>query len=452
MANALVWSQSACETAATLGNLHDLDELGDLRPASLWGEEVWTAAAAAGQLEVLHWAQSQPYDMCLDVKACLITAAQHGYDGLCRWICNKYASSIKGCTSLVLRQAASQEQWAAVKLLCSLWNLRSLDFEEAECQPNPPPVAEIAVAQNQLAFLHWCDDLEIMYVISPSAVRQAAANGQSAALHYLVQHPDSCSPHDIFMIAIAYQSTGTLKFMISLGVRIHGPVCPRWLYPPKPHSDFCGSRALPADTSLQRLAASLTTASAGNSLWQCTFYEAILAAPRLRQRDTAWAQYVDLMQWLAALAYPPGSKDELSLWGASLWGASLTEDDALLVVQMAAQGMQPRVPWTSTIHSLAAAKGDSETFQWLLTQPVPDSYKCLRTSCPESRMLQLVRQCGWRVDAWMKDAFAKAEKRQCFAAFLSVYRQQLKRPSKATSLSSMPIPIIQEIAQAAELC
>ncbi len=78
------WSNDACMAAASLGMLQELDRLQDLQPLMLWCKETWTAAAAHGEVDVLHWVQSHDAVSMINVTACLRAAAENGHAHVCR--------------------------------------------------------------------------------------------------------------------------------------------------------------------------------------------------------------------------------------------------------------------------------------------------------------------------------------------------------------------------------
>lgn len=79
-ASASLCSDAICIEAASLGILPELDRLRYLRDLSLWSKDVWTAAAAHGQVEVLDWLRCQEESVYfMDPEACVVAAAQNGH-------------------------------------------------------------------------------------------------------------------------------------------------------------------------------------------------------------------------------------------------------------------------------------------------------------------------------------------------------------------------------------
>ncbi len=70
--------------AASLGILRELDRLQNVQPLELWSKEIWTAAAAHGEVDVLHWVQTHTAVSVIDVAACLLAAAENGHVHVCR--------------------------------------------------------------------------------------------------------------------------------------------------------------------------------------------------------------------------------------------------------------------------------------------------------------------------------------------------------------------------------
>ncbi|KAK9827765.1 hypothetical protein WJX74_001414 [Apatococcus lobatus] len=66
-------------------------------------------------------------------------------------------------------------------------------------------------------------------------------------------------------------------------------------------------------------------------------------------------------------------------------------------------------------------------------------------------MAQLVHHHRWSVPRDMERAFAKIQRQARYAALLSVIRLQLQQPAKQTNLSNLPLAIIQEIEELANL-
>ena len=281
-----------------------------------------------------------------------IAAVQNGHNSICRWIQKSHDSHFRDCTAL--RVAAEQGKWAAAKALCSLQADLIRDGHKF------PRLPTLAVVQGNLDFIQWCKSRRLSCLIPESAVSRLAAEGRFDIVHGLLARKIQLPRlrEAIFSAAIAHHKPQTLRLMASLGVRI------RW---PQQHASWRSGEAvaIPADASLRELAVALTPVQAGDPLWNFVLREAILAAPTSRSPgDVAWDRYVDLMRWLgiqadAKVAIP---YDRHLDFGPP-WDRWQNCREAVVLVEMAAQGLQPHIPWGPRTHGIAAAQLDTAAFQ-----------------------------------------------------------------------------------------
>ena len=126
VAQAPGWNEEAFKEAASLGLIQVLEEQKNLKVVSRWSHKVWCAAAEAGQVDVLHWALQQSSTLSMDLRQCLIVAAESGKYQCCSWIFRNFPRWFRSNTAMVI--AAETGRWAAVRMLCSL--LLFLDVKE----------------------------------------------------------------------------------------------------------------------------------------------------------------------------------------------------------------------------------------------------------------------------------------------------------------------------------
>ena len=450
------WNAAACEEAASLGLMHELEEQTNLRVVSRWSHKIWCAAAAAGQVDVFHWALQQGTSLSMDPRQCLSIAAENGQDRCCRWIFNRFPARFRSYQTM--NRAAEDGRWPVVKMLCTLqlkpdpsasdpaWHLGQLHH-----------VSNVAAAQGNLDFIQWAWTFHSSNHMTDIGIAQAAANGNFHILEWLLEMQLPAHRHllwKFFAVAIAYQSHSTLDLMASLGLRVAGPDLPQ----PEPISHQQLLRR--ADLSLQQLAMRLTPAKRGDPLWQAAFREALQASPWAKappedrlgpQGPTLPAEaetsqrYAGLLCWLVNLVKPNKHIK---------FRMQLLMDDcrSIVPIQLAAQGLTPRLPWTPFTHRLAGAHADLPTLAWMLKRRRNSDVNVIVDDCPPARMLLLVKRHGWTIPQPLRSAFLAAEvleQQSCCLAFVSIVHQQRKRPPGQACLGSLPNELIHPIAQLA---
>ncbi len=113
------WSQEACVEAASLGLLQELDRLQQLQPVAFWSEDIWTAAAAHGEVEVFHWLRSQEDPVySIDVESSLLAAAENGHGRMCRSAVCLPAAAFYGhrCYGSHMYMLVTRPYWARCRL------------------------------------------------------------------------------------------------------------------------------------------------------------------------------------------------------------------------------------------------------------------------------------------------------------------------------------------------
>lgn len=466
MPEVLKWSEPVCKEAACFGLIYVLEQQKDLKVVSTWSPSIWDAAAANGQVDTLHWALQQPFHVRMDPRKCLIIAAENCHPRCCRWIYRKFPYWFRDYTAMV--DAAISGKWAAVRLLCSL----QMDPALAVRPPAQPLdiVVAAAAAQGNLEFLQWAWKLRPQTPLQESAIAQAAANGNFHVLEWAVQEPLPAHEHllwKIFAVAVAHQSSSLLSVMASLGLQVVGPGVKQ------PASKDLQCLITPAHCTLQQLAVSLTPATKGDPLWQATFKEALWASPwkqppsgktcvhsssvrRAMVPGDAGStdRYVDLISWLTEMAKLPHPHPSVKRFPAEI-EELVEESQSIVPIELAAKGIQPRIPWGPRTHRLAGAYADLETLCWMLQQKrKPPHPNVVEEGCPPARMLRLVEQHGWTLPGpqHLQRAFNEAlALRQRCLAFLGVVSHQRKHPSGQTCLGSLPKESLAMIVQEAGL-
>ena len=466
MTEAPRWSEQACKEAASLGLIHVLEKQSHLKAVSIhWGQSIWKAAAAAGQVDVLCWGWQQAPAHSINLRRCLIVAAGNGQDESCKWICKNKPRWYDSCDAM--EEAAENGRWATVRLLHGL-QLHSAKHCNC-CWPTQPgpfylhyglgAAIAAAAAQGKLNVIQWvCALHPTTYSLQGAVIARAAANGNYDIIRWLLveQRP---APKEvlekIFAVAIAHQNYSTLSLMASLGLQVAQPAAPQ------PESTSPEQLSCHTGSSLQQLAMCLTPARKGHPLWQMVFKEALQASPwakppprnanssqprfTLPADDGASQRYTHLLHWLRDLAKP--KKHARGRMQGLVEGCH-----SIVPIQLAAQGLTPRLPWTPFMHRLAGAHADLPTLGWMLKRKQKPDLDVVVDGCPPARMLMLVKQHGWSLPVHLVSEFTAAEiaaEQSRRFAILSVVQQQRTRLPEQTCFGSLPNEILSIIAQKA---
>ena len=173
---------------------------------------------------------------------------------------------------------------------------------------------------------------------------------------------------------------------------------------------------------------------------------------RESEAGSSWGRAIPMQHLEVAQLLLGHTPDEHTMYVETL-SETAAACQSIMLVQLAARGVQPRIPWDATIHSLAAAQGDLTLLRWLLAQqPVADTLVVHQT-CPDSRMLLLVHGHGWSIPSQMCGRLATAESRRW--AYLGVVQRQRSvvppQQPNGTYLGHLPDALITKIACAAGL-
>ena len=255
-------------------------------------------------------------------------------------------------------------------------------------------------------------------------------------------------------MAIAHQNYSTLSLMASLGLQVGRPL------PPQTEPVSPEQLSSHSGCSLQQLAMCLTPAQKGHPLWQMIFREALQASPWAKPPprnahssqlgvtspdDGVSHRYTHLLHWLRDLAKPKkharGSMQNL-----------VEGCHSIVPIQLAAQGLTPRLPWTLLMHRLAGAHADLPKLAWMLKRKQNADLNIVVTGCPPTRMLMLVKQHRWSLPEHLLRDFTEAEiaaEQSGRLAILSVVQQQRTHLPEQTCFGSLPNEILSIIAQKA---
>lgn len=335
--------------------------------------------------------------------------------------------------------AAQNGQWAAVRVLCTLLVDSSPTLRKAG-QYND--VITAAAAQGNVDFLKWAWESKRVPLQEP-AIAQAAANGNFHVLEWALQDQLPAHGHllwKMFAVAIAHQNSSILSLMASLGLQVVGPGLER------PASKGPQSVRAQSDIPLQQLAMSLTSARRGDPRWQVAFKDALGASPwqsppsdnacmhscssrpTLHVDAKASQQYVDLVCWLRRMAQDNGLGTIEKL---------VEESKSIVPIQLAARGIQPRMPWGPKSHGLAGAHADSETLQWMTQEFQLHSRNIVHDSCPQARMLLLVERHGWTLPRHLQSGFETTAAKLRRLALWCVVQHQRKHLQGQPCLGSL---------------